>query len=109
MKKILVVLILCLFLSRNAYAAEFSTFDSKEDNTPEETMGKYLPFDKVVRDNFKNLTVADIISQYPRSLQQINSSGGVVQYVFFVKIKEVDRSVPVVCFVTAESTTCRVP
>ena len=110
MKKFLSILVISLLLSGNAYAAEFNTFDPKEDNPPKETKKEYLPSDKIVKDHFKNLTVADLIGRYPSdSLQEIYSSDGVVQYVFFIRMKEVKRRVPVICFVTIKSTTCRVP
>ena len=111
MKKLFsTILVLSLLFSGNAYSAEFGTFNQKEDNPPKETKKKYLPSDKIVKDHFKNLTVADLIGQYPSdSLQEIYSSDGIVQYVFFIRMEEVKRRVPVICFVTVKSTTCRVP
>ena len=110
MNKLFLTILFTLVLGGGAYAAEFGSFDSKESDVSEETKDKYLPSDQIVRDHFKNLTVADLIGQYPTdSLQEIYSSNGVVQYVFFIRMKEVKRRVPVICFVTVKSTTCRVP
>ena len=55
------------------------------------------------------MTVADIIAKQPGALQEITSNEDGVQYHFFMNMKEVSGPIPIVCFVSSKSTTCRVP
>ena len=55
------------------------------------------------------MTVADIIDMAPGALQEITSNEDGVQYHFFMNMKEVSGPIPIVCFVSSKSTTCRVP
>ena len=96
MKKLLGIVVLGLLLSVNAYG-----------NTLLET--KKSPADKLVRDYFSKMTVADIIAKQPGALQEITSNEDGVQYHFFMNMKEVSGPIPIVCFVSSKSTTCRVP
>ena len=96
MKKLLGIVVLGLLLSGSVYAAEF--IKNKKKST-----------DKFVRDYFSQKTVADIIAMAPLALQEITSNEDGVQYHFFISMKEVSGRIPVVCFVSSKSTTCRVP
>tara|TARA_B110000444_G_scaffold138546_1_gene130076 strand:+ start:926 stop:1213 length:288 start_codon:yes stop_codon:yes gene_type:complete len=95
MKKLLGIVVMGLFLSSNVYGAKLET--------------KKSPADKSVRDYFSKMTVADIIDMAPGALQEITSNEDGVQYHFFMNMKEVSGPIPIVCFVSSKSTTCRVP
>ena len=54
------------------------------------------------------MTVADVMNK-PGSLEEITSNEDGVQYHFIIRYNDVDGIVPVICFVSSKSTTCRVP
>ncbi|MDB3960336.1 hypothetical protein N9387_00330 [Candidatus Pelagibacter sp.] len=94
MKKLLGIVVLGLLMSGNAYA------DDK----------KYKLSDKIIKDYFKNMTVADIIEMAPSdSLQEITTNSYGVQYHFFIPMKQTSKRVPVICFINSKISNCRVP
>ena len=70
---------------------------------------KYDASDKFVKDYFKLMTVADIMSMDSRALQNITTNDNGIQYHFLMNMNEVSGPVSVICFVDIESTICRVP
>ena len=69
---------------------------------------KYKYSDKTIIDSVSKMTVADVMNK-PGSLEEITSNEDGVQYHFIIRYNNVDGIVPVVCFVSSKSTTCRVP
>ena len=69
---------------------------------------KYKYNDKTIINNVSKMTVADVMNK-AASLEKITSNEDGVQYHFIIRYNDVDGVVPVVCFVSSKSTTCRVP
>ena len=92
MKKLLSILIISMSLSVNVVA---------EENTHKNT-------DKFIKDKISKMTVAEVINE-KASLEEITSNEDGVQYHFIIRYNNVDGVVPVVCFISSKSTSCRVP
>ena len=92
MKKLLGIVVLGLLLSGNAYAEE----------------EKYKYSDKTIIDSVSKMTVADVMNK-SGTLEEITSNEDGVQYHFIIRYNDVYGIIPVVCFVSSESTNCRVP
>ena len=69
---------------------------------------KYKYSDKYIKEKISKLTLADVMNK-AASLEEITSNEDGVQYHFIIRYDDVDGIVPVVCFVSSKSTTCRVP
>ena len=95
MKKILGIVIVGLLLSSNVYGATLETIKK--------------PSDKYVKDYVSKMSVADIIAMDPGALQNITANEGGVQYHFFMRMKGISGSIPIICFISIKSTACRVP
>ena len=91
-KKLLSIIFVSLLLSVNVFAEE----------------KKYKYSDKYIKEKISKLTLADVMNK-AASLEEITSNEDGVQYHFIIRYDDVDGIVPVVCFVSSKSTTCRVP
>ena len=91
-KKLLSIIFVSLLLSVIVFAEE----------------KKYKYNDKHINDKISKMTVADVMNN-KASLEEITSNEDGVQYHFIFRYNDVDGIVPVVCFVSSKSTTCRVP
>jgi|TARA_B110000483_G_C17795397_1_gene389183 hypothetical protein len=92
MKKLLSIIFVSFLLSVNIFAEE----------------KKYKYSDKYIKEKISKLTLADVMNK-AASLEEITSNEDGVQYHFIIRYDDVDGIVPVVCFVSSKSTTCRVP
>ena len=92
MKKLLSIIFVLLLQVANVYAEE----------------KKYKYNDKTIINNVSKMTVADVMNK-AASLEEITSNEDGVQYHFIFRYNDVEGIVPVVCFVSSKSTTCRVP
>ena len=92
MKKLLSIIFVLLLQVANVYAEE----------------KKYKYNDKTIINNVSKMTLADAINK-AESLKEITSNEDGVQYHFIFRYNDVEGIVPVVCFVSSKSTTCRVP
>ena len=92
MKKLLSIIFVLLLQVANVYAEE----------------KKYKYNDKTIINNVSKMTVADVMNK-AASLEEITSNEDGVQYHFIFRYNDVEGVVPVVCFVSSKSTTCRVP
>ena len=92
MKKLLSIIFVILLQVVNVYAEE----------------KKYKYNDKTIINNVSKMTLADAMNK-AKSLKEITSNEDGVQYHFIFRYNDVEGVVPVVCFVSSKSTTCRVP
>ena len=92
MKKLLSIIFVILLQVVNVYAEE----------------KKYKYNDKTIINNVSKMTLADAMNK-AKSLKEITSNEDGVQYHFIFRYNDVEGIVPVVCFVSSKSTTCRVP
>jgi len=92
MKKLTYIFFFMFFFNVSVFA---------DENTRKNT-------DNFIKDRISKMTVTDVINE-KATLEEITSNEDGVQYHFFIRYNNVDGVVPVVCFVSSKSTTCRVP